>query len=91
MASTAALLVGLAALAFLDFRETAPPEQTLRYSIVPEADAFDFFAISPNGRSLVTSAWGEGQAAALAPADGCASGSAYPVYRRRLLPVLVAG
>jgi serine/threonine protein kinase len=61
MASTAALLVGLAALAFLHFRETAPPEQTLRYSIVPEADAFDFFAISPNGRSLVTSAWVKGK------------------------------
>ncbi len=61
IASTAVLLLALAALAFAHFRETEPQKQTLRYSIMPEADAIDFFAISPDGRYLVTSAWVKGR------------------------------
>ncbi len=46
-----------AALAFVHFRETSPPEQTLRYTIAaPEGSSVHSFAISPDGRSLVIAA-----------------------------------
>jgi Tol biopolymer transport system component len=50
-ATAAVLLVALAALAFLHFREAAPLERTLRYSIpVPENSVVHSFAVSPDGR-----------------------------------------
>jgi Tol biopolymer transport system component len=43
--------------AFLLFRETPPPEQTLRYTIsAPENSTVQGFAISPDGRTLVMAA-----------------------------------
>jgi len=51
------LLLALAALAFVHFRETPPPEQTLRYTIAaPENSTVHSFAISPDGRNLVIAA-----------------------------------
>ncbi len=51
------LLVALGALTFLHFRETSPPEQTLRYTIAaPEGSEVHSFAISPDGRSFVIAA-----------------------------------
>jgi hypothetical protein len=51
------LLVALAALAFVHFRETSPREQALRYTIAtPEGSTIHSFAISPDGRSLVIAA-----------------------------------
>ena len=42
---------------FLHFRETPPPEQTLRYTIAaPEGSNVHSFAISPDGRYLVIAA-----------------------------------
>ncbi len=53
----AVLLLALAALAFLHFRETAPPELTVRSTIaVPEGSTVHSFAISPDGRELVIAA-----------------------------------
>ena len=50
-----ALVAG--ALALVHFRETAQPEQTLRYSIAaPEGSTVGEFAISPDGRYLVMGA-----------------------------------
>ena len=51
------LLVALAGLAFVHFRETPPPGQTLRYTIAaPEGSTVQSFAISPDGRYLVIAA-----------------------------------
>jgi len=51
------LLVALAGLAFVHFRETVPPEQTLRSAItLPEKSSVHSFAISPDGRTLVIAA-----------------------------------
>jgi len=48
------LVLALAAVSFLHFRETPPPEQTLRYTIAaPENSTVQSFAISPDGRTLV--------------------------------------
>jgi serine/threonine protein kinase/Tol biopolymer transport system component len=55
-AAAAVLLVALAALAFLHFRD-APPERTLRYSIAaPENSTVHSFAISPDGRYVTIAA-----------------------------------
>ena len=52
-----AALVALTALAFVHFRETSPPGQTLRYTIAaPEGSSVHSFAISPDGRCLVIAA-----------------------------------
>ncbi|HEV3333922.1 MAG TPA: protein kinase [Bryobacteraceae bacterium] len=46
-----------AALAWVHFRETAPPARTLRYTIsAPERSTVHSFAISPDGRLLVIAA-----------------------------------
>jgi eukaryotic-like serine/threonine-protein kinase len=58
----ALLAFALAAVAFLYFRETQPPEQTLRYTIAaPENSTFESFAISPDGRTLVIAATANGK------------------------------
>jgi Tol biopolymer transport system component/predicted Ser/Thr protein kinase len=64
--------LGFAALAFLHFRETQPPEQALRYTVaVPESSRIHSFAISPDGRSLVIAAMVNGkQQLWLRPMDG---------------------
>ena len=52
----AGLFALLAALSFVHFRETAPPERTLRYTIAsPENSDIHSFAISPDGRLLAIS------------------------------------
>jgi Tol biopolymer transport system component/tRNA A-37 threonylcarbamoyl transferase component Bud32 len=49
--------LGFATLGFFHFRETPPPEQTLRYTIAaPENSSVHSFAISPDGRTLVIAA-----------------------------------
>ncbi|HEV2200611.1 MAG TPA: protein kinase, partial [Bryobacteraceae bacterium] len=51
------ITLALAALAFVHFRETPPPEQTVRSSIaLPENSTVHSFAISPDGRTLVIAA-----------------------------------
>ena len=56
-ASMGALVVALAALAFVHLRETPPPEHTLRYTIAPpEGGTVHSFAVSPDGRTLVMAA-----------------------------------
>ena len=56
--SVAALFIlAFAAVSFIHFRETPPPEQTLRYTIAaPENGTVHSFAISPDGRTLVIAA-----------------------------------
>jgi Tol biopolymer transport system component len=50
-------IVCVLGLSFVHFRETPPPEQTLRSSIaLPESSTVHSLAISPNGRSLVIAA-----------------------------------
>ena len=57
MAAAALLIVALSALAFVHFRETPPPEPTLRYNVpAPENNTVHSFAISPDGRTLVIAA-----------------------------------
>ena len=52
--ASAVLLAASVTLAVIHFRETAPPEQTLRATIpVPAFGRSDSFAISPDGRYLV--------------------------------------
>ncbi len=56
-AVAAVATLALAALAFIHFRETPPPEQTLRSSItLPENSTVHSLAISPDGRTLVIAA-----------------------------------
>lgn len=56
-ASAAILGIAAAALAFVHFRETPPPEQTVRSLIaLPENSTLHSFAISPDGRALVIAA-----------------------------------
>ena len=44
-------------MSFVHFRETPPPEQTLRYPIIlPENSSVHSFALSPDGRALVIAA-----------------------------------
>ena len=51
------LLLALMPANILHFRETPPPEQTLRYTITaPENSTVHSLAISPNGRTLVIAA-----------------------------------
>jgi len=51
-----------AALAFVHFRETPPPERTLRYTIAaPENSAVHSFAISPDGRYVAIAAAVQGK------------------------------
>ena len=51
------LLVALAGVSFVHFRETPSPGQTLRYTIAaPEGSEVHSFAISPDGRSFVIAA-----------------------------------
>jgi eukaryotic-like serine/threonine-protein kinase len=53
-AVAAVATLALAVLAFIHFRETPPPEQTLRSSItLPENSTLHSLAISPDGRTLV--------------------------------------
>jgi Tol biopolymer transport system component len=54
----AVVTLALAALAFLHFRETPPPEHILRYTIAPPEGAQNIhsFAISPDGRTVVMAA-----------------------------------
>jgi Tol biopolymer transport system component len=48
------LALALAALAYLHFRETPPPEHVLKYTIaLPENITLTSFAVSPDGRNLV--------------------------------------
>ncbi len=57
LAVSAVLLLALAAVSFIHFRETPPPEQTLRYTIAaPEGSAVHSFAISSDGRYLAIAA-----------------------------------
>jgi Tol biopolymer transport system component len=52
--AAAILAMGLMALALVHFRQTPPPDQTLRYNIAaPESGTLQNFAISPDGRYLV--------------------------------------
>ena len=52
--AAAFFLLALGALSFVHFRETPPPEQTLRYAVaLPENSTVHSFAISPDGRTLV--------------------------------------
>jgi serine/threonine protein kinase len=56
-AASVLFFIVAAALAFLHFRETSPPGQTLRYTIAaPEGSEVHSFAISPDGRSFVIAA-----------------------------------
>jgi len=51
------LVAALAALAFIHFRETPPPEHTLRYTIAPpEGSSVHSFAVSPDGRTVAIAA-----------------------------------
>jgi serine/threonine protein kinase/Tol biopolymer transport system component len=56
-AAAGVLAVALAALAFLHFRETPPPEHVLRYTITPPdgVQTVHSFAVSPDGRTVVVS------------------------------------
>jgi eukaryotic-like serine/threonine-protein kinase len=56
--TAAVFALALATLAFLHFRETPPPEHTLRYTIAPpeSVQLVHSFAISPDGRTLVMAA-----------------------------------
>ncbi|HEV2200366.1 MAG TPA: protein kinase, partial [Bryobacteraceae bacterium] len=57
MAAAAVFALAAAALAFVHFRETPPPEPTLRSSVsLPENSTVHSFAISPDGRILVIAA-----------------------------------
>jgi Tol biopolymer transport system component len=56
-AVAALFAIALATVSLLHFRETPPPEQTLRYTIAaPENSIVQSFAISPDGRTLVMAA-----------------------------------
>jgi len=56
-AAAAVLALALGAVSFIHFRETPPPEQTLRYTVTaPESSQVHSFAISPDGRTLVIAA-----------------------------------
>ena len=72
IAATALFALIAGALAFVHFRETPPPEQTLRYTVaVPESSAIHSFAISPDGRTLVIAAVVNGKRQLwLRPMDG---------------------
>jgi Tol biopolymer transport system component/predicted Ser/Thr protein kinase len=53
----AACAIVATALAFLHFRKTPPPEQTLRYTVAaPENSTVHSLAVSPDGRTLVIAA-----------------------------------
>jgi len=58
MASTAVMFLALAALTSIHFRETPPPEHTLRYTIAPPENTtfVHSFAVSPDGRLVVLAA-----------------------------------
>jgi Tol biopolymer transport system component len=59
---TAAALVVASVLAFLHFRETPPPERTLRYTIPgPENSTLQSLAVSPDGRYVVIAATANGK------------------------------
>jgi hypothetical protein len=61
--SVAALRLAIAAaVSFLHFRETPPPERTLRYTIAgPENSILQSLAVSPDGRSVVIAATANGR------------------------------
>jgi Tol biopolymer transport system component len=62
MAVAAALAVIAIGVSFLHFRETPPPERTLRYTIVaPENSSVQSFAVSPDGRSVAIAAAVQGK------------------------------
>lgn len=53
MAATGVALAACAILAFVQFRETAPQERTVRFQIQPiEKSSIDYFKLSPDGRLL---------------------------------------
>src|SRR6185369_373568 len=58
LAVATVVTLALAALAFIHFRETPPPEHTLRYTVAPPEGAqfLHSFAVSPDGRSVVIAA-----------------------------------
>ena len=61
MTLAAVLLVALAALAFVHFRETSPPVRTVRFQVAGPANAtVTFFQISPDGQYLAFVAQKEG-------------------------------
>jgi Tol biopolymer transport system component len=62
IAAASVFALALAGLAFVHFRETPPPEQTLRYNVaLPENSFVHSFAISPDGRTLVIAAQANGK------------------------------
>jgi len=56
--AAAVVTLALGALAFLHFRETPPPEHTLRYTLAPPEGIQNIqsFAVSPDGRTVVMAA-----------------------------------
>ena len=61
-ASAAVVTLALGTLAFVHFRETPPPEHTLRYTIAPpEGASVHSFAVSPDGRLLAMAATTNGK------------------------------
>ena len=74
-------------------RPSASPKETavLRLSILPpENAAFDFFAISPDGRKLAFTAFSEREADTVGSSPGFARGKAFDWNGQRCLPILVA-
>jgi serine/threonine protein kinase len=58
----AALAVIAVVVSFLHFRETPPPERTLRYTIVaPESSILHSFSVSPDGRYVALAATVQGK------------------------------
>jgi eukaryotic-like serine/threonine-protein kinase len=57
-AVAAVVTLALAALAFVHFRETPPPEHTLRYTLAPPEGMQNIhsFAVSPDGRTIAMAA-----------------------------------
>ena len=81
----AVLLVALATVSFIHFREQPPEQQPLRYTIAPPVNStVHSFAISPNGRHLAVAAAINGktqlwlQALAARGSSQCFSDGAWP-------------
>jgi serine/threonine protein kinase/Tol biopolymer transport system component len=62
IAATAVLLVALAALSFVHFREVPVQQPSTRFQVPPpEQSVIQMFRLSPDGRSIVVSALSEGR------------------------------
>jgi serine/threonine protein kinase len=62
IAATAALLIALAALSFVHFREVPAPQPSTRFQVPPpEQSVISMFTISPNGRYIAITALAEGR------------------------------